>query len=169
MPVVDDAVPDESKVAQGIDLHILRIHASDRSDLGAHLFIPVREQEDDDRPANVPLVEAALCVRRKEVLRPRDPVMNHWWRSRVLHALVHHHGAALLEPHARLTVDPSDLALDPDRVPTEPGEAVHVDADLAVHEVDEVPENRQLSDGLVEIEGHGSVPGCSTISVVPDL
>jgi hypothetical protein len=62
------------------------------------------------------------------------------------------------------TTDPSNLALDPNDVTLKPGETITVDADLAIHEIDECSQDFEFCFSFVHVHGssatttHGVAP-----------
>jgi hypothetical protein len=85
-------------------------------------------------------------------------VVNDVRGARVLEARIHHDRSAVLNFSADGTLHSRDLAADTNRVALEACNAVHVNAGLAVHEIDEIPEDRKLRLRLFKVDGHVRPP-----------
>src|SRR6202035_932978 len=110
--VVDDALAQKAEVAESIDLHVICLDATDRSNARADFFVPIGEQEDNDRPADLLLVESRFGVSIYKILRPRNSLMNDIRARRVFEAFPHNDRLAFLDAARNRALGARNLALD---------------------------------------------------------
>ncbi|WP_439544540.1 hypothetical protein [Hyphomicrobium sp.] len=103
-------------------------------------------------------LKTASGIDREELLRTNDAVVNDIRGARILEARIHHDGPAFFNLAANGPLHSRDLAADANRVALEACKAVHVNAGLAVHEIDEIPEDRKLRLRLFKVDGHVRPP-----------
>src|SRR5437762_378721 len=77
---------------------LILFYASDRRNLLAYFFFPIRVYKDDYRPANLPFIESGLRIGRDEFISTDDPVMDHVGTGGVFQTRPHDNGLAVLKP-----------------------------------------------------------------------
>src|SRR6185437_13152800 len=115
--LVNDALAQNSQIAEFVYHYIVRSDASYGRYPGPDLLVPVREHENNNRPAYLLLIEAGLSVGGNKLIRTDNPMVDYVRRSRIFETCPDDHRASLIDPASGRPLDAWDLTLDTNLVP----------------------------------------------------
>jgi hypothetical protein len=116
---VENRVAQDSQVTERINLYLVGIYASGATNSRANLFVPIGIYEDDDRPADLLLVEARLSVGSDKIVGPRNSLQDDIGARRIFHACDHDRRPAILDNPPGRMQDAGHLLLNPNLVSCE--------------------------------------------------